>query len=476
MSQQSQHDRVARMGNDSIPKLIVEFAIPSVIGMLVNGSYAIISSAFLGNAMGEIGLSAVTVANPTLILFMSLAMLVGNGGNALAALRLGAGNREDAERALGNVVMLSALISVVVAIAATNPTIIDWVLTASSTTEEVRPYARLYIQILSFGFILQCIGMGVNNFIRTSGAPMRALGTMIIGLAVAAVANFLLVMVLGWGIVGSAVASLLGQGCSCVAVLWYFVGVKDAPMKLHVRNLALKPRLVLDIVMLGLPSFAIQMGMAIINFILNFQLVKYGALTAIGSADALASIGVVQRIGQFAFMPIIGIAVAIQPLLGYNYGAKKINRVRKTYYCGVVGATGFCVTIWALVYLFTDPIVAAFGINNAGLAAFTVYALRVQFILLPLVGFQVVSSNYFQATGQPAKSIFLSLTRQIVFLIPLYLILPGIVPSLFPQFTGLDALVWAIPFADALSIFTTGGFVVHELRRLKRMQHEVEHS
>lgn len=474
MPQNTKNDRVARMGTDSIPKLIIEFAIPSVIGMLVNGSYAIVSSAFLGNAMGEIGLSAVTVANPMLIVFMSLAMLVGNGGNALAALRLGEGNRDAAECSMGNVVSLGFVIAAIVAFAAANPVIIDAVLTASSTTEEVRPYARIYIQILSYGFIFQFIGMGVNNFIRTSGAPMRALGTMLIGLIVAAVFNFLFVMVFGWGVVGSALATLVGQACSCAAVLWYFIGVKSAPLKLRLRCMKPKPRLMADIVVLGLPSFAIQMGMAVINFILNFQLVTYGALTAIGSADALASIGVVQRIGQFVFMPIIGIAVAIQPLWGYNYGARKIARVRKAYWCGVAGATGFCVTLWAIVYLFTAPIVSAFGIHNAELAAFTEYALRVQFIFLPLVGFQVVSSNYFQATGQPAKSIFLSLTRQIVFLIPLYLVLPQTLPLVIAQFSGLDALVWAIPCADILSIFVTLGFVVWEMRRLTAMQREVE--
>ena len=202
--------RVMRMGTASVPRLVVEFAIPSVVGMLVNGSYAIVNSIFLGNAMGEIGLSAITVANPMLIVFMAFAMLVGNGGNALAALRLGEGKRVEAERALGNVVLLSIVLSALVALAASNPYIIDWVLTASSSTEDVRPYASIYIQILSFGFIFQMIGMGVNNFIRTAGAPVRALVTMVIGLVSAAVFNYFFVILFGWGIVGSALASLAG--------------------------------------------------------------------------------------------------------------------------------------------------------------------------------------------------------------------------------------------------------------------------
>ena len=177
--------KVTRMGTASIPRLITEFAIPSVVGMLVNGSYNIIDSIFLGNAMGELGLSAVTVANPIMIVFMALAMLLGNGGNALAALRLGEGDRIGAEISLGNVVTTSIILSAAIALLAANPAILDWLLTISSATDDVRPYARIFIQILCFGFILQQIGFGVNNFIRTAGAPNRALATMVFGLAAA---------------------------------------------------------------------------------------------------------------------------------------------------------------------------------------------------------------------------------------------------------------------------------------------------
>ena len=175
-------DKVLRMGTASIPRLITEFAIPSVVGMLINGSYAIIDSVFLGHAVGEIGLSAMTVANPIMIVFMAIAMLIGNGGNALAALRLGEGKRDDAERALGNVVSLSLVAAVIVLVIGWNPALVSWVLDLASATPEVRPYAQTFIQILCAGFILQCIGLGVNNFIRTCGAPNRALGTMVIGL------------------------------------------------------------------------------------------------------------------------------------------------------------------------------------------------------------------------------------------------------------------------------------------------------
>ncbi len=464
--------KVLRMGTASVPRLVLEFAIPSVIGMVVNGSYAIVNSVFLGNAMGEIGLSAITVANPILIVFMAFAMLIGNGGNALAAIRLGENKRDDAELALGNVVLMGVVLAALVALAAANPFVIDWVLTASSATDDARPYAAIYIQILSFGFIFQLIGMGVNNFIRTAGAPIRALATMIIGLVSAAVFNYFFVILFDWGIVGSAFASLAGQALSCVAVLWYFVFVKDAPMHLRLRNLKPDVHLIGQIFALGFPSFAMQTGMALINFLLNYQLVKYGAMTVIGAENALASIGVVQRVAQFSVFPIIGVATAIQPLLGYNYGARIIPRVRSAYKCGVVGATAICVLVWSFIYLFTTTIVSAFGIVNEDLNEFTAFAMRVQFVTLPIIGFQIVSSNYFQATGQPAKSIFLSLTRQILFLIPLIVFLPDLIPHIAPSLHGLDALYFAHPCADLLSTVTTAAFVVLEVRRLKRMEAE----
>lgn len=461
---------VARMGTESIPKLITEFAVPSVVGMLVNGSYNIIDSIFLGHAVGEIGLSAVTVANPIMIVFMAIAMLIGNGGNALAALRLGEGRRLQAERALGAVVTLSVILWILVAFAGANPYLMDLLLTASSATDEVRPYAHTFIQILCFGFILQSIGLGVNNFIRTCGAPNRALVTMIIGLVVATAFNYWFVIINGWGVAGSAYATLIGQGASAVAVLWYFLFTKNVPLRLRWKCLVPKMRMVGTILAYGFPSFAVQGGMAVVNFVLNFQLAKYGALSAIGTVNALASIGVINRIAMFTAMPLVGIAVAIQPLLGFNYGARKIARVRKTLWLGIAGATCFATAEWIVLMLFSEPIVNAFGIRNEGLVAFTTFALRVQFLMLPFIGFQIVGSNYFQATGQPVKSIFLTLTRQILFLVPLLYILPDILPHIAPQFDGLDALYFAAPISDFLAIFTVAIFIVWEMKRLRRMQ------
>ncbi|MEG1493599.1 MAG: MATE family efflux transporter [Gordonibacter sp.] len=463
-------NKVSRMGTASIPLLITEFAVPAILGMLVNGAYNVIDSIFLGQAMGEIGLSAATVANPTMIVFLAIAMLIGNGGNALAALRLGEGRRVDAEISLGNTVFLSLAVSVVIALAAANPIVIDGLLTLSSATDDVRPYAKSFLQIICFGFVFQCIGMGVNNFIRTAGAPNRALVTMLIGAVFCTLFNYLFVIRFGWGVEGSALATVLGQAMSCVAVVWYFVFTKNVPLKLHFRYMVPHLKVIGTIVSLGAASFVVQAGMAVVSFVLNSLLVRYGAVSAIGADDALASIGVVQRVSMFTVLPLIGVSIAIQPLLGFNYGAKLIGRVRHTLWYGIGGATVLGIVMWAVVHLFPEAIVNVFGITHNGLVDFTVFALKVQLFMLPFIGFQIVGANYFQATGQPLKSIVLSLTRQILFLVPLLFVLPEMLPHLMPQYTGLDALYFAAPVSDFLAIFLTVVFIALEMRRLKRLE------
>jgi len=463
--------KVGRLGTESIPKLITEFAIPAITGMIVNAAYNLIDSIFLGQAMGEIGLAATQVAMPIMTVFMALSMLVGAGGNALAALRLGQGRKDQAELALGNTVTLSVFLWLIIAIASSIPPVLDGLLTISSATDEVRPYAAQFVHIICLGFILQCIGMGVNNFIRTAGNPNRALGTMVIGAIACAGFNYLFVMVLGLGVMGSALATVCGQACSCASVLWYFLFTKGVPLQLRRKNLWPEWKLCAHIVQLGMASFFVQIGSAVVSFVTNMLLVKYGALSVIGEDAALASIGLVMRVAMFTIMPLVGMSVAIQPILGFNYGARLYGRVRKTLLLGILAATSIAVFMWAVVHIWPEQIVNLFGITDESLVSFTVFALKVQLLMLPIVGFQIVGSNYFQATGQPLKSSILSLSRQILFLLPMLFVLPEILPLLVPRYTGLDALYIATPVADAMAIILTAIFVIRELKRLSAIEH-----
>lgn len=464
-----QENRLNRIGSASIPRLITEFAIPSIIGMVVSGTYSIIDSIFLGHALGKIGLSAATAATPTTIVLLAIALFIGNGGNALAALRLGAKDHEGAERSLGNVVTLSLLVSIAIALFVLFPPTIDALLILSGTTEEVWDYTKIFVQILSVGFVLQAVAMGVNNFIRTVGAPNRALLTMVIGTIVCVICNYFFVIVWGWGMVGSAVATLLGQGASVVSVLWFFLFTKNVPLRLKAEMLKLEWRTVRMIVSLGFASFVLQIGAAIVNFALNNLIVMYGAQSAIGTEGALAAIGVVQRVLMFSVFPLIGLSIAVQPILGFNFGARLFGRVRTCLIDACVAATVISTLMWIVVYLFPTHIVTIFGVSDPMLASFTARALLIQLAMLPFVGFQIIGSNYFQATGQPMKSVFLTLTRQVLFLLPLFILFPLLLPQVCDGITSLEAIYYAVPTSDFLSIFTVAIFIAWEAKRINSL-------
>jgi putative MATE family efflux protein len=467
--EQSQEEKnraqVDRLGTASITRLMVEFAIPSIIGLVVNGLYNIIDSVFMGHGVGQIGLATATIAMPIMIVGMAVAILIGQGGNALTALRLGAGRHEEAEKVMGNTFTLTIIAGLVCTTALF--LFMDQLLSISGTTTETWESARVFLGIIGGGMVLQFFGMGFNNFIRTAGDPQRALGTMVAGTIVCIVLNFLFVMVLGWGVAGSAWATLIGQGVSAILVFWYFVYSPKAPFKLRLKYLRLDVRLVRSILALGSAPFVLQIANALITFLINNQLKILGAAHVIGDDGALAAIGVVGRVAMFAFFPILGAAIAAQPLFGYNYGAKNYERVKKTFKIVMVWVTIIGVFFWALVHLIPGPIVMLFGVKD-DLFTFTVGALKVQLFMMPLVGLQVVATQYFQSSGQPLKSMLLSLTRQVLYLIPLIYLLPTVITSVIPSLTPLDGLYYAYPLADILSIITCAILMLFEFRKLNR--------
>jgi Na+-driven multidrug efflux pump len=248
-------------------------------------------------------------------------------------------------------------------------------------------------------------------------------------------------------------------------VFWYFAYSSKAPFKLRRKYLRLNTRLVRSILALGMAPFVLQAANALINFLINNQLNVLGAEHMIGSNGALDAIGTVGRVAMFAFFPILGAAIAAQPLFGYNYGAKKYERVKTVFKIAMVWVTIIGTFFWALIHLIPEPIVMLFGIRD-DLLVFTTGALKVQVFLMPLIGIQVVATQYFQSSGQPLKSMILSLTRQVLYLIPLIYLLPRVITSIIPSLTPLDGLYYAYPVADLLSVATCLALMVYEWRAL----------
>ena len=460
------------MGTAPIGRLMLEFAIPAVVSVVFNALYNVIDSVFLGQAMGEVGLAATTVAAPIMTVSMALSTLPGMGGNSLAAILLGEGKHKEAERVLGNTVTIMVIISIVVAIIATFW--IDPLLIMVGATDVTLPYARLFVRIILYGCLITNISFGVNNFIRTAGAPNLALWTIVIGTAVCILLNYVFVMLFGWGVAGSASATIIGQGVTAVIILWYFIAKRShAPFKLHARNLPLDFGLSRRLLALGLAPFALQAAMAVTQVVGNMVLAAVGAGDPIGVDGTMASIGVVFKITGLITFPGIGIAMAAQPMLGFNTGARKYRRVLKTLYVALGSATVILLILFAIIHIFPTQLVGLFGVED-DLMDFGVWALQVQTALIPFIAIQMIGSNYFQATGQPLKATILSLTRQLIFVIPLYLSCPVFMPMLFSELTPLMGFSFTFPIADTLSIVLCGGFLIAEIRKLHRKIDETE--
>ena len=452
-----------RLGEERIGKLLLEFSIPAIVSMVFNTLYNVVDTAFLGQAVGEVGVAVTTLALPVMTILMGFSMLAGQGGNALAAIQLGEGRKAQVERTLGNSAVLLFGISLIVALVGL--AFIDPLLAMVGATGEMHEPTKTFVQIICVGFAFQSLGMGLNNFLRTAGKPNLALATGVLGTVMCIVFNFLFVMVLGFGVAGSASATILGQACGMVPVLWYFVFAKSAPFNLRLS--CLRPDLALmgKIVTLGLASFVMQVATTVVSIVLNHVINLYGSADAIGATGALAAIGVAQKAASFAITPLIGLIMGAQPIIGYNYGAKDWQRVLDTLKWASVVGVAIGTAFLALAHLIPVPIVALFGVTG-DLEAFAVWALQVYTVFFPLVGFQIVGSSYFQSSGQPFKAALLELTRQVLFLIPLYLLFPPVLMGLFGV-TGLQGVVISTPASDLLSVVVTGAFVIREVRKLR---------
>ena len=457
--------KVDRMGSGSIGKLLIEFSIPATLSMVVNGLYNILSAIFLGQGIGDIGLAVSTVANPMMMLFMALGMFIGVGGNALAAIRLGEGRKAEAERVLGNTVTLGIIVYVVTCFFAF--VLIDPILAVSGATEETWELSRVFLQIIAVGSIFQILGMGVNNFIRTAGDPTRALWTMIIGAVMCTIMSFLFVMVLGWGVPGMALATIVGQFTSFCVVFHYFLFNKKCPFKLKASNLKFVNRAPLTILALGTASLFTQLAMVVVSFVLNNVIYIYGAEAAIGENGVFAAFAVVQRIAMFVMFPVMGIAVGAQPMLGYNFGARNPMRVKNTLKLELKSALVCCLIMFTAIELAAPSICVLFGVSE-GVLDFAIFTLRIQTMLMPIMVFQIIIANYYQATGRPSLSAFLSLTRQLLIMTPLYVVLPLLVGAVAPGTERIVGVLFAPPTADLFSFVIAICFVIYEFRKLNR--------
>ena len=442
-------DKSKELGEVKVLKLLMKFSIPAIVGMLVNALYNVVDRIFIGNGVGSLGIAGITIAFPVMLVMMAFAMLVGIGANSLVSIRLGQNKKDEAEVIFGNAFSLLILISLILTIVGL--VALEPLLKLLGASEQILPYARDYIQIILLGGVFQAVGMGMNNFIRSEGNPKVAMYTMLIGALINIILDPIFIFVFHWGMRGAALATIISQIVSAIWVLSYFLRGKSL-LKLHKRNLILKPIVVRGILALGTAPFVMQIAASIQNSIMNTSLATYGGDIAI------SGMGVVNSIVTLLVMPIFGITQGVQPIIGYNYGAKKYDRVKEAYRLAVIFSTSILIVGWIAIMFFPEQLVSMFNSKDTELMAFGTMAIKRFLMFLPLVGFQVVSSNYFQAVGKSNHSALLGLSRQVLILIPALIILP--------KFFGLEGVISAGPLADIISTMITGIFIFIEMKKL----------
>lgn len=446
-------DSTQQLGEGRIGPLLAKYALPSIVGMVVGALYNIVDRIFLGRGVGTLALAGVTVSFALQLVQIAFAVLIGVGASARISISLGERKRDKAELVLGNGFALNMGISVILAVVCL--AFLDPILRVCGASEEVLPLARSFSFVILLGTPFATISNGLNGFIRAEGNPRVAMVTQLIGPALNVILCPLFIFVFKMGIVGSALATVISQGVGSIWVVAYYLSGKSL-LKLKWANFIPRRDLALSIMALGSATALSDLASAVTSGIMNNQLERYG-----GDA-AVTAMGIVFAISNLVFLTLIGMNMGMQPIVGYNIGAKLYGRVRKAEFAAIAAATAFSTFCFAAVQFFPGAFVSLFAGPSSGLGELGVYALRHYFILLPLMGLQVLGSGFFMASGKPLKSLVLGLSRQFLFLIPLIYILP--------LFWKLDGVWNAQPVADGLSFFLTGVLLIREMRKLKKLE------
>jgi putative MATE family efflux protein len=448
-------NRSKQLGESRISSLLIQFSLPAMVGMIVNASYNVIDRIFIGRGIGTLGIAGVTIGFPMMLVMMAFSMLIGLGGAALISIKMGEQKHGEAERVLGNGMVLLVINSLAISILGL--LFLDPLLRFFGSTNDILPYARDYMRIIIGGAIFQGVSFGANAFIRAEGNPRIAMATMLIGAGLNAILAPIFIFVFKWGMTGAGLATVTAQMVSATWVLLYFL-LGQSHIVLRRDCMRLKVSIVKTIIAIGSAPFAMQIAGSVLMIVLNHSLEKYGGDTAI------SAMGIVMAISMMIMMPVFGINQGSQPIIGFNYGARKFDRVIRTLKLAIMGATLIVCGGFILIRLFPTWIIGLFNSKDIALIAMGSHALIIYLTLLPLIGFQVVCSSYFLAVGKPKLSMILTLSRQVIFLLPALLILP--------RYFGLNGVFYAGPCADLLSTIMTGIFIASEIRLLRRQHNE----
>lgn len=441
---------------EPIGRLIVKFAVPSVIALLVNSLYNIVDQIFIGWGVGYLGNGATNIVFPITIIALALSMMIGNGGAAYLSLKMGEGEVETAKKGVGNAVTLVTIVSILLAVIFL--VWIDPILTLFGATDVLRPFALEYGFIIGTGLPFMMISAAINSMIRADGSPKYAMLSMVIGAIINVILDPVFIFVFQMGVKGAAIATIIGQVASFVVSVLYMPHFKS--VQLNKSSFAPCAKVSVNIVIFGLSSFITQFAITIVMALTNNLLAKYGAQSVYGAEIPLTATGIVMKVNQIMIAILLGIATGTQPIIGYNYGAKSYHRVKKALEISLIASEIVSVAAFLIFQFAPMSVVSLFGSEEGLYNEFAVKAFRIFLMLCPLTGFQTIAAVYLQAVGKPVKSAILSLARQIIFFVPTALILP--------IFLGVEGVLWTGPVADGLAFLLSLAFLLYERNHLKR--------
>ena len=437
------------LGTENIGKLLMQYAVPAIIAMTASSLYNMVDSIFIGHGVGTMAISGLALTFPLMNLAAAFGSLVGVGAATLISVKLGQKDYDTAQRVLGNVFVLNILLGVAFTVIVM--AFLDPILYFFGGSDETVGYARDYMYIILLGNTITHLYLGLNAVLRSSGHPQKAMYATIATVIINTILDPVFIYGFGWGIRGAAIATIVAQIISLMWQLWIFSS-KEELLHFHRGIFRLKRKIVFDSLAIGMSPFLMNMAACFIVILINQGLKKYGGDLAIGA------FGIVNRLVFIIVMIVMGLNQGMQPIAGYNFGAKQYERVTKTLKLTIIYATGVTTFGFIIGMLFSDTVVGIFT-SDAELIELSAKGLRIVVMFFPIIGFQMVTANFFQSIGRASKAIFLSLTRLMVVLLPCLLILP--------RFFGAAGVWYSMPISDLLASLIAGTMLVWQFRKFR---------
>jgi putative MATE family efflux protein len=445
MAQKGSH---LALGTENVGHLLMQYAVPSVIAMTAASLYNITDSIFIGQGVGALAISGLAITFPLMNLAAAFGSLVGVGASALMSLRLGQKDYGTANNILGNVLVLNLILGLSYTVIVLF--FLDPILLFFGASSETLPYARDFMFIITLGNVVTHMYFGLNALMRASGNPQRSMYATIFSVIINAILAPLFIFGFKWGIRGAALATVIAQTSMMLWQVSYFRNIENY-IHFQKGTFRLRRKIVTDSMSIGMAPFLMNIAGSIIVIIINQSLIKHGGDLAVGA------FGIINRIAALFVMVVFGLNQGMQPIAGYNFGAKQFDRVNKVLRLTILLATGVMTVGFVISELFPHAVASVFT-KDQDLINIAATGLRIVMIFFPIIGFQMVASTFFQSIGKAGKAIFMSLTRQVLFLLPCLLVLPS--------FFGIKGVWYSMPAADLLSSVIAAYLLISQYRKL----------